>query len=256
VTDYVSYEQPLNERMRTFLRIEQLMQRFEYCSSDESEWDTHCALVTLIEIFSLSTRGDLKSELMKELDRQISNLTRLQAEPDVDQTRLAEVIEQEQALISRLHDMHGQLGQHLKDNDFLNSIRQRTSIPGGTCDFDLPAYHFWLTRPAASRKAMLESWIEPFQQIQEAVGLILHHVRDGTEPTSQTAQRGFVQQSLEMGVPYQIIRVELPLDAPYYPEISAGRHRFSIRFLRQHDLSVRAQQCEQDIEFRLAKCAL
>ena len=38
----------------------------------------------------------------------------------------------------------GKVGLHLRDNDWLMTIKQRTAIPGGVCEFDLPAYHYWL----------------------------------------------------------------------------------------------------------------
>ena len=235
MSDIITYEQPLNERLRTLLRLEELMQRFEYCLPLDSRWDTHCALMTLLEIFQLSTRGDLKSDLMKELDRQIANMSRLSKEPDVDQSRLEGIIDRQRKQIRQLHEMTGQLGRHLKDNDFINALRQRTSIPGGTCDFDLP---------------------EPYRKVEVAIGLVLSLIRDSATPQPQVARMGFYQQSLDLSQPFQILRIDLPADAPYFPEISAGKHRFSIRFLSQPDLDNRARQLQEDIEFKLACCAL
>ena len=256
MTDTITYEQPLNERLRTFLRLEELMRRFRYCLPSESPWDTHCALSTLMEIFQLSTRGDLKNDLMKELDRQISNLSRLSKEPDVDQRRLEGIIDEQRRQFKKLHEMTGQLGRHLKDNDFIGALRQRASIPGGTCDFDLPAYHYWLSRPAGTRRSQLEEWIAPFEQIQEAIDLVLGLIRESAVPVRHTATQGFFQQNLDPSLPYQIIRIDLPVDAGYFPEVSAGKHRFSIRFLAQPDLNTRAKQIQEDIDFRLACCAL
>jgi cell division protein ZapD len=256
VSDTITYEQPLNERLRTLLRLEALMARFDYCLPLDSHWDTHCALVTLMEIFQLSTRGDLKSDLMMELDRQIANLSRLSREPDVDQTRLEGIIDRQRQQIKKLRGMAGQLGRHLKDNDFINALRQRSSIPGGTCDFDLPAYHHWLSRPVARRREQLELWITPFREVQEAIDLVLGLIRDSATPRQEVARQGFYQQNLELSQPYQIIRVELPANVAWFPEISAGKHRFTIRFLSQPDLDNRARQLQQDIPFRLACCAL
>ena len=59
----INYEQPLNERMRTFLRYEQLTNRFEFFAKQERSSDTHAALLTLIEVLNLVSRGDLKQEL-------------------------------------------------------------------------------------------------------------------------------------------------------------------------------------------------
>lgn len=256
VSAKITYEQPLNERVRTLLRLEQLMQRFRYCLQSEIHWETHCAVTTLLEIFSLTTRGDLKSDLMKELDRQMGNIARLTHDPDVDQTRLERIMDRQRGLITKLHGMSGQLGRHLKDNDFLNAIRQRASIPGGTCDFDLPTYHYWLSRPIEARREQLQEWIRPYEQVQEAVDLVLELIRKSAPPLETLAPTGFYQHALETGQPYQILRIVLPAESRFYPEVSAGKHRFSIRFLVQEDLKERPRQVKEDVRFDLACCAL
>ncbi len=256
MSTHVTYEQPLNERVRSFMRLEYLMHRFRYHVGRESRWDTHAALITLLEVFSLTSRGDFKSELMKELERQIANLSPLIDQPHVDQGMLREIVRRQRSAFDQLHAMTGQLGQHLKNNDFLNSIRQRTSLPGSTGDFDLPAYHFWLNRPAAERNAQLTAWATPYEQVDTAVRLILQLIRDSAQPQRQSARRGFYQQTLDTTQPYQMIRIELPIDSPYHAEISAGKHRFSVRFLIQGDLESRAGQTQDDVAFELSCCAL
>jgi cell division protein ZapD len=256
VSDTITYEQPLLERMRLFMRIEELMHRFRFCLEGQSGWETHCALTTLIEILDLTNRVDLKRELMKELERQIANLSRLVSEPTVDQNRLNGVIDQQRQLIEQIHTINGQLDQQIKANDFFGSIRQRNSIPGGTCDFDLPAYHYWLARPAGERRELLRNWAQPFQDINEAVGLVLKLIRNSAEPRTMVAGQGFYEQALDSSVPWQMIRITLPSDSLCYPEISAGRQRFSVRFLKPGDMRQRARQCDQDVKFQLTCCAL
>ena len=248
----VLYEQPLNERMRIFLRLEHLMQRINIYLQGQDRLATHGAITTLIELFSLSTRGDLKSELMKELERQIANLNRLEHDPEVDQSRLSTVIEKQRHLITKLHSMSGQLGQELKENDFLNAIRQRMSVPGGTCDFDLPAYHYWLNRPVDERHAQIRQWNQPFVQVEEAISQILELIRDSAIPEMRIASKGFYQQALDSNRPYQLIRILLPEDVAHFPEISAGKHRFSVRFLELGNLDERSHQIDYDVEFLLA----
>jgi len=141
----VIYEQPLNERMRTFLRYEQLTHRFCFFAKQDSCDDSHIALLTLIEILSLVSRGDLKQELLKELKRQIDALEHLSNKPKLNTSKLSEILSNHKNTFDRLHTVRGQIGNHLKENDFINSIRQRAVIPGGTCDFDLPEYHHWLS---------------------------------------------------------------------------------------------------------------
>ncbi len=255
VTDNITYEQPLNERVRTFLRVEQLMQNFEHNLSRDTVWDTHRALMLLLEIISLAARVDLKSELMMELKRQITNLERLEQIPQVDSERLQDIINRYRARIETLYGLSGQPGGELKHNDLVNSIRQRATIPGGTCDSDLPAYHFWLSRPVSERHAVLRAWIAPFAEIHAAVIDILTLIRESATPQKTYASEGYYQQNLDVNHPYQMIRILLST-ADYYPEVSAGKQRFTIRFLRQVTLEARGVPVEEDFEFALACCAL
>ncbi|OBS09059.1 cell division protein ZapD [Acidihalobacter prosperus] len=254
--DFVTYEQPLNERMRTFLRLEVLMERLRAAMEGDETWRAHCALNSLLEIVSLVNRVDVKNDLMLELDRQAANIGRLSAVAGVDEARQHEIVERLRHLSRKLHEMSGQLAQHLVRNELLASIKQRMSIPGGTCDFDLPAYHYWLSRDPASRKSALQAWVKPFDQVMEATELVLGLVRDSAVPTSERASQGFFQQTLNLETPTQILRVRVEASLPVYPEISAGKHRFSIRFLRQPDIAERASQTDEDVSFELATCAL
>lgn len=256
VNPQIAFEQPLNERIRMFLRIEQLIERFEYCLRGETKEDSHHALITLLEVMDLAARGDLKSELMKELKRQTANLEALQAAPGVDQESLQAIVSSHHRLIDSLHSQNGHPGGQLKNNEFLNSIKQRSVIPGGTCDFDLPAYHYWLTRPIEHRNTDLRGWLEPFQQIHAASAIILDLVRKSANPRPERAVNGFFQRNLDPDQPFQMIRVLLPREASCFPEVSAGKHRFSIRFLEIGDLASRPSQVRTDIDFSLACCSL
>lgn len=256
VNDFVIYEQPLNERMRTFLRMEQLMQRLHKAMDGAEVWQSHCALSILIELVNLVMRVDVKNDLMLELERQGANLTRLLAEDDVDQGRLQGIIDQQRELSQQLHGMSGQLAQHLMRNELLGSLKQRLSIPGGTCDFDLPSYHYWLSRSAERRSELLKTWIDPFEKVLEAVELVLGLIRDSAVLESTSAVLGFFQQALNVDAPNQLLRVRMPAISEVFPEISAGKHRFTIRFLEQADITSRPTQAEQDIEFEFATCAL
>ena len=49
-----------------------------------------------------------------------------------------------------LNAVPGKAGAALTSNEWLMSIRSRISIPGGTCEFDLPAYYAWQKRDAGA----------------------------------------------------------------------------------------------------------
>ena len=252
----IVYEIPLNERIRTFLRFEQLMQRFEFYLEGNTQWHTHGAIYTLIEILNLTSRADLKTELIKELDRQFSNLAQLSDKPGVDKSQLQRIVSNQKKHLDRLHTMTGQLTGEINSNELINSLRNRISMPGGTCDFDLPPYHFWLSTPVGQRHKSLKDWMQPMDDIFAAVKLCLNLIRESVAPRSMVATQGFYQQNLDANLPVQMIRVILPARSQYFPETSAGKHRFSIRFFLQGDVETRASQCKDDIDFQLACCTL
>ena len=250
----IRYEQPLNERMRTFLRYEQLTQRFVFFAKQESGPDSHAALLALIEILSLVSRGDLKQELLKELKRQIDTLEHLANKPKLNTSKLIQIVSKHKDIFDRLHTLRGQIGNHLKENDFINSIRQRAAIPGGTCDFDLPEYHHWLSLPFSQRNKVLLEWIAPFSIVHESVSQALRLIRESTKFVEKTAPKGFYDQNLDPKSPNQIIRIAIAKRHDFFPECSAGKHRFSIRFLSQDNPNATPKQTHANIEFKLACC--
>lgn len=252
----ICYEQPLNERIRTFLRLEFLFKQTDHSLHGDSVWDSRATLASLLEILNIFSRSDLKTEVMKELERHTANLARLEQNPEVDRSRLEAILDELDLLIDHLHTTNGQIGQHLKQNEFLNSIVQRSAIPGGTCDFDLPAYHFWLAQPAEQRTQLLIEWLSAFDAIRQSIELVLRLTRQSAVTIRELASAGFYQRALDVNLPCQIVRVALPIAAPYYAEISGGRHRFTVRFLEQKDPASRPTQTDQDIEFDLACCII
>lgn len=251
----ITYEQPLNERVRTFLRLEFLFTQIEHTRTGESPWDSRATLASLIDILNILSRTDLKSELIMELERQIANLSPLEDSPNVDREKLGQILDEMDLVVDQLHATQGQIGLHLRQNEFINSIKQRSSISGGTCGFDLPAYHYWLHRPAETRIENLQQWIAVFENIRSSINLILHLIRDSASPTKETAIGGFFQQSLDINAPYQLIRVTLPADSPYFTEISGGKHRFTVRFM-QMSLEERPTQTSANVDFELTCCMI
>ena len=255
MSSFITFEQPLNERIRTFMRVEDLYARCTYYINKDSAFDSHSALATLLELIGLASRGDLKRELMKEVKRQLSSLEQLHNIPNLDQSKLSSLIEGHKDLVTQLDNLPGQLLGHLKDNDFVNSIKQRASIPGGTCDFDLPAYHYWLTQPIIHRKDTIQTWLNPFEVVNSTVVHCLNLIRDSSEIEDCIAAHGFYQRNLDQNQPNQLIRVLVENKDKCYPEISAGKHRFSIRFLNQDNPDQYPKQVKSDISFKISCCA-
>ena len=248
------YEQPLSERMRTFLRLEFLYQQLLYNCDADSDWATRATISTLLEIMAILTRGDVRSEVHKELDSQIDSLQRYQSQPGVDGGRLGAIIANLARSREELDAIGTQFMQPLKECEFLSSIKHRSSIPGGTCEFDLPEYSHWLRQSFARRQQDVIEWIGIIRPICDAVTEVLWLIRESAEPLDKTAINGMYQHRMQKDRSCRLLRVILPESSQLYPEISGSQHRFTIRFLEWSTISSRAVQTGHDVKFKLAIC--
>lgn len=256
MTDHYIYEQPLNEKVRSFLRLEKLFQEYKFHLDHGSDWNNRVAIDAILQILAYTTRSDVKLEALKELERQHSRLERLSKRPQIDQAQLSSVLKNIQKHIGELQAIGGQIGQETKNIELLSAIAQKSSVPGSICDFDLPTLKHWLILPKETRQKHIEKWYRPFVHLDRSVQLILDVLRNSAEDTNEIAQHGFFQKSLDTNQAIQLLRISIPVDGSYYPEISAGKHRFSIRFMTNDDPALRPEQYKEDINFKLRMCAI
>lgn len=250
----ITYEYPLVERIRTMLRLEDLFERAGFFLARSEPPEHHVALLTLFEILDVAGRADLKSDLLQELDRQKQIMASFRDNPEIDQEVLAEVLRDIEHTHADLYALVGKIGQHLRENEWLMGIKQRTGIPGGACEFDLPSYHHWLHREASVRHADLDAWFSPLLPIRDGAGLVLKLLRESGKPTRLTAAGGTFQQMLG-GRSAQMVRVRLPLEAECVPEISANKYALNVRFVIV-GAEPRPRTCERDVDFELTFCSL
>lgn len=238
------------------LRVETLMKRFHYFEALKGDWSAYSALLTILELTALLERGDLKQELMKELERQHGALKALTQHQGIDHSKLELTLSKQKDALERLHRLDGKLGEHLKRNDFLLAIKQRTSIPGGSCDFDLPQLRFWMNKEHEQRISDLKDWAAPYCQLEDVIDLILKTIRDSASAKPMVADNGFYQKPLDTKQSTQLIRIGIDAGKMIYPEISAGKHRYSVRFMRLGSDDTAPVQVKEDVEFLLSRCSL
>ncbi|ODT36998.1 MAG: cell division protein ZapD [Lautropia sp. SCN 70-15] len=250
----ILYEYPLNERVRTLLRLEDLFERLDTFARREHPLDHHVALITLFEILDVSARADLKSDLLQELERQRQTLMAFRASPDVAIDMLDRVLAQIDAAAAGLGAITGRTGQHLRDNEWLMSIRSRVIIAGGACEFDLPSYHAWQHRPPEVRQRDIAGWAAPFRALHDSLTIVLSLLRESAQRSVLTARQGSFQQSLG-GRTWQMVQVRLDDSLGAIPEISANKYLLWIRFTSQGG-DLRPKPFEGDVDFELALCNL
>lgn len=253
VSAVISYEFPLNERIRTLLRLEDLYERAQYFAAKSDPQEHHVALIALFEILEVAGRADLKADLMQELERQKHHLEALQNNPSVSQDVLGAVLVDIEKAVAGLFMASGKTGQELRENDWLMSIRQRSGIPGGVCEFDLPSYHYWLNQNPEARRLDLDAWLAPFLPIRNGVAIILRLLRENGKTSQQIAHQGVYQQMLS-GRLAQMLRIRLSRSHECVPEISANKYALNVRFTTATGSQRRT--AVEDVSFELTFCNL
>jgi cell division protein ZapD len=248
------FEQPLNERMRTFLRLDYLYNQALYHNEKASQWGSRAAVSSLIDILAITTRSDVRAEVLKEIEKHLGLLEGYENRSGVDGGRLRALINNLARLRSALSAAGNSYLQPLRDSEFLAAIKHRSSIPGGTCEFDLPDYFFWLNQDAASRTLAFNEWLALLRPLCDAVAEVLWLTRQNGKSRKETAAGGTFAINFDRDTPLQLLRICLPADAGLYPEISGSHHRCSVRFLRWNGLATRPSQAEGDVEFTLITC--
>jgi cell division protein ZapD len=154
-----------------------------------------------------------------------------------------------------LNSIGGVFMQNLRDSEFMSAIRHRSTIPGGTCEFDLRDYFHWLNEPFATRQTAFDDWMNHIRILCEAVIYLLWVTRQNARPRREIAVGGNFQINMDRDSHCQLVRITLPAGTDLFPEISGSHYRCSIRFLKWESVNARPSQTEQDVPFLLTTCS-
>lgn len=249
----IVYEFPFNESMRAWLRLEQLFARLDAMQHRDTGLDHHYALATLFEVLEVAARGDLKSELLQEIDRHRRQLNALRGNPAVAAEVLAQTLTELDRCSTLLNEVQGKIGQVLAGHEWLAAVRSRMAIPGGSCSFDLPAYHAWLNSDPNQRRTDLAAWTATLQPWSRAIAVVLGLVRGNGSAQNCVATGGRFQHSLTSTRPALLARLTLAQAGPWVPEISGNRLLLVVRMLCM-DTTLRPEPSQDNVPFQLTLC--
>jgi cell division protein ZapD len=250
-----SYEFPFNERIRTLLRLEDLFGKILLNVEAGHQYNHHSALISLLQMLDIIDRADLKMDLVQELDRQRLAMQSLRGNPVIAEKILDDILREIGACSTTLRSDSAKLGQHLRENEWLMSIKQRTGILGGVCQFDLPSYHHWMNLDIARRKSDFDGWLARLMPMHSAIKTILHILRGSGAAIKYHVDNGLFQQSLGGTKPAQMLKIEMSDDCPCFPEVSANKYAINVRFFAL-DFVQKPKQCEHELDFTMTLCNL
>ncbi|MDW5501283.1 cell division protein ZapD [Pseudomonas lundensis] len=227
VSPSVLFEHPLNEKMRTWLRMEFLLQQLH---GQRALSETAIALTffrTVADLLDVLERGEVRTELLKELERQQQKLLAWADVPGVDMSLVDQLRHQLKQCAAALMSAP-RLGQSLREDRLISLVRQRLSIPGGCCSFDLPTLHMWMHAPQQERDDDVIKWQQTLEPLNQALTMVLDLIRQSGPFRNQISLNGFFQDNAEGA---DLLRLRINLAHQLYPQISGHKTRYAIRFL-------------------------
>ena len=245
------YELPLNERLRTFMRVEYLSRQLKHFLESDDTWAMRSTIHGLIEIYSILSRTDVRREVITDLDRYIYEMRKYRDSPLADEDRARELQQDLESLKVTIENSGSDYLKPLRDNEFLNSLLHRQTLPGGKAEFDMPKYKFWLD--SGRTKSDIDQWVGVIKPVCSSIDKILWMIRESTETISTVAVGGFYNHQISSNHKISLVRIFLD-ENTIYPEVSGGKHLISIRFFNWGDSEEKWSQTKENINFRISLC--
>jgi len=245
----ILYEHPLNERIRNYLKLEQLFKQVNSYADSDISTSHQVFFNALFAIIDMLDRSDIRGELIKDLEKLQQNLVIWSQAPDIDTSALEENLQETVCLVSQLK-VNAQTWCQLKEHKLLASLKQRFAIQGGNSSFDLPQLQFWLHQPTSLITADIDQWLSLLDNIKNSLALVLKFIRQRAEFENIETDSGFYQDN---GEGLLLLRIRVAQSAQYYPTISGNKFRYSIRFMLPCEQNGR-RYSNQATKFQLARC--
>lgn len=243
----ILFEHPLNEKMRTWLRIEFLLQQMYAHSTLRDHSSALSYFRNTGDLLDVLDRSEIRSDLLKDLERQQRKLHSWREVPGVDHSRITELTQQLRTYAAELMAAP-RIAQLLREERLIALVRQRLSIPGGCCSFDLPALHTWLHLPQQQRDNRVKQWMDCLHPLNQALTLLLGMTRNFAIFRQQTCINGFYQDN---SADNDLLRLQLNAADQLYPQISGHKNRFAIRFM---PLDCDNGKVPERLDFQLSCC--
>ncbi|GGW94063.1 cell division protein ZapD [Alteromonas halophila] len=250
MTDAV-LEFPLKEKVRNYLRVEQLLRLMRSSARSQDPQLQFVFFEQLFVLLDLVERLDLRTDILKDLDVHEKSLVYWSQHPKIDSDALDQALKHLLAVRADLKSST-RFGIDLKDDKFLSGIRQRFAIPGGACAFDLPNLHYWLNLPADKRQHDFAGWLNSLKLLEDAVSLNMSFIRERGSFSRKTAENGFYQGAAEDK--NELIRIKYQGDNNIYPTFSGNKYRYAIRFMRFVSDGDQSSATDADTPFSMAVC--
>lgn len=240
----ILFEHPTTEKIRNMLRVEYLFQRFDDAVEKADVCAHHNALLALFELIDCASRAEFKLDLLQELERQRKS---------AHDQKNHELCQSLQVAADSLQGIQHKFGQHLRENEWLMSLKQKVHVSGGMSPMDAPAYYFWQQQSASDRHDQLKIWAMSLWPTFNAVRVLLAVLRQNHVAKECVAHRGNYQQQT-LGPKVMLLQIHVEMKWQALPEVSANKYLTHIRFIEADFHRNRGKQVDVDVPFCLNVC--
>ena len=207
----VVYEQPLNERMRTFLRLEFLYTQASYHGELENPWSSRAAVSSLLEILAITARGDSRSDVLKELERHVNVLKEYQTKTG----SIRAASNRWYRTFSSCARILATAGANFMGAAARLGVLERHQAPQRHPgrDLRLRSSRLFLSGSTARRPRARRSSAPGLRLIRplcDSIAELLWLTRQNAKRKSETAPGGIFQLQFDRENPCQLVRVTLP----------------------------------------------
>ena len=240
------YEQPIDERIRKFLKLENIYMKINNHMDIDSKYDAYSTLLNISELFINLTRSEIKRDLISEIETQKVRYQEYSKLDGADRIKLNSIMEKQNAILKTLHDLEANYLNVLKNDELLQTIIKH--INTSCADLD-----YWLSRDHDFRKNQINLWLELIKPIENSIFFCLDLLRKSSETVEITAKDGMYLFKMDIEKKIRLLRVTMKTDNYFFPRISVGPQRATIAFMTIDDNN-KIIRLNQDINFVLDLC--
>tara|TARA_B100000035_G_C20984614_1_gene547160 strand:- start:622 stop:1383 length:762 start_codon:yes stop_codon:yes gene_type:complete len=240
------YEQPIDERIRKFLKLENIYMKINNHMDIDSKYDAYSTLLNISELFINLTRSEIKRDLISEIETQKVRYQEYSKLDGADRIKLNSIMEKQNAILKTLHDLEANYLNVLKNDELLQTIIKH--INTSCADLD-----YWLSRDHDFRKNQINLWLELIKPIENSIFFCLDLLRKSSETVEITAKDGMYLFKMDIEKKIRLLRVTMKTDNYFFPRISVGPQRATVAFMTIDDNN-KIIRLNQDINFVLDLC--
>jgi|TARA_B110000238_G_scaffold193734_1_gene230603 cell division protein ZapD len=229
----INYEFPLNERIRKFLRVEEIFKKMEAQLSNKQEFSAHTCFTTYFDIMVFAARGDLKVELIQEIEKQ-----RLKLKSKIKTKKNVKFLADLNKIRLHLEKAKVIAGFNFGGDKFLHELKTRSDSPYGIVSTDFPEFQFWLESTSfLERRAYFKNKLQDIDSIKIAINTLMRLLRDNVKNKIMETKADEIQYKLDPLLKNDLVIITLPKKPKCFPNISSNKYAVNVHLRIQPNKS-------------------